>query len=223
MNNFLFLYSLSILIIIVLTIIGFRFFSKEEDRKYSFYNCLPNELFVSSNKRIIIFRIIYVVPLLLLSFSALCLFFINNNPIYNPQLGLFVLLIFLGCISFILLYFLTTNNIKSYLFFFVLLIVSSLMSLASISFIGFMSLTDKSLISLDVKKIVVASVSLLIFLVFLFMIIKGMRKPLFEMNKVIKDNEVYYERPKKFLVAYMQWISLGILYLSTLLGLLLFI
>ena len=86
-----------------------------------------------------------------------------------------------------------------------------------------MSLTDKSLISIDVKKIVVASVSLLISLVFLFMIIKCMRKPLFEMNKVIKDDEVYYERPKKFLVAYMQWISLGLLYLSTLLGLLLFI
>lgn len=224
MNNFIILYCLSIVLTIVILFIGIKFYYKENNKNFSLFSHLPNELLVSDNKKIIIFRSVIAIPLLLLISAVLCLLFINILPLYKTQLFLFVGLIFLGVLSFGLLYFLTTNNIKLYLMFLVLLIVMGLMSFAVTSYLGFVSLTDKTLIELDIKKIIIASISSILFIIDFILIIKTFNGSLFKMDK--DNNEegtIEIKRPKRFPLAYLQWSSLLSLYISSLLTFLLFV
>lgn len=224
MNNFIILYCISIVLTIAILFIGVKFYYKSNNKKFSLLSHLPNELLVSDNKKIIMFRTIIVAPLLLLISACLCLVFINVLPLYKTQIFLFVGLILLGVVSFGLLYFLTTNNIKLYLMFFVLLIVMGLMSFAITGYLGFISLTDKTLLEIDIKKIIIACISIILFIFNFALIIKTFNGSLFKMDKETSDDgSMEIKRPKRFPLAYLQWVSLGSLYISSLLMFLLFV
>ena len=66
--------------------------------------------------------------------------------------------------------------------------------------------------------------SISLFITYLIFIIISTKKPLFNMDSVKNDDgTISHVRPKKFNVAYMQWLSILSLFINTLLTFFLFV
>ena len=224
MTNFISLFALSITFLILLIILGIKRYYIENKQKFSFFKMFPFELFVIKNKLSLFFKIVFLIPIFLLLAAGINIFLLDIGIMYFTQVCFAFALIVLGAFCFLVLYFIKPDNLKIYLMFFVLLLVSSVMLYAINGVMGIMSIFDKGNLEIDIKKIIVGSISVLFFVIYCIFIFICIKKPLFNMDKINnEDGTLSYVRPKRFPVAYMQWLSLISLFINTLLLFLLFI
>lgn len=224
MSNFILFFALSITLYILITIFGLKKYYEKNHNKFSFLNMFPFEFFIIENKFMLFCKIIHLVPLLLLMVAGINLFALNIDNSYVSQVILAYALLVCGTLSFLVLNFIEPKHIKLYLIFFVLLLVSTLVFYAINSFIGISSIFYFKNIELDIKKLVVGIISFSLFITYLIFVIISTKKPLFNMDSVKNDDgTISHVRPKKFNVAYMQWLSILSLFINTLLTFFLFV
>lgn len=214
------------LVLLLLALIGLMVcYFKENDYFYHFQNTFPYELAkVKTNTPMIISRI-----LLLSSFMFLFAFYIIYPfELYLSNIDImskFVSII--GCasiISFFGIFLFDMKNVKLHLIMDVFLFSFSFILTASIAVMGFWTLNDQSASSIDLKKIICASVACLMAILQLILIFNPKLKDWSKLEqKSNDDGTIVYVRPKWFALAYSEWSFILSTYINGLIVLIMFI
>ena len=217
MINFIILFSISIAIFIITIFLSSLLY--KDKRKFSLFNTFPYECFLlNDNYKINRLKLLFIVPLMLLIGAAISLVAFVEKELYLGLIPVNISLTIFGCASFALLSFLSPKNIKIYLLFFVILFVSSIMGCALNIYTFVLSLHDIYQATLDIKKIICGGIALCLLLFAICLFISTNASKSFKMTRIDKEDGTYdLIRPKKFPLAYFQWFSIILIYLSNLL------
>ncbi|MDY0177654.1 MAG: sodium/proton-translocating pyrophosphatase [Erysipelotrichia bacterium] len=186
-------------------------------KKFDFKNTFPYEINDYKITRENIYgKISFGVSLLaLIFFYATYSLGLTN---YHFGMAIFIgLMGIIGLLASAIIFFASFNNLKLHLAGDVLLFSSGIALNAGISFYTLWDLRDRT-IPINILKIVIGAIVLLIMVVLILLVINPKMKEWNKLEeKTSEDGTVSYERPKRIILAYVEWLYFLILFIDALL------